>query len=207
MTSKNKILLLFAHPSLNRSEINSAMFQRASSLDFVTCVDLYRQYPTFKIDIDKEQQQLLDHDVIIFQFPFYWYSTPSILKEWQDLVLEHGFAYGENGTALHGKVFLCAVSAGGNMDAYSKEGCNHYYLNDLLLPLKQTANLTGMHYLPPFALFGSRTAKEENRLTPHLDNWQKLLTCLHSNSFNEAQTKSLSILESELESFTFPIKE
>jgi glutathione-regulated potassium-efflux system ancillary protein KefG len=36
----------------------------------------------------------------------YWYSTPAILKEWQDLVLEHVFAYGHEGTKLHGKIFF-----------------------------------------------------------------------------------------------------
>ena len=38
------------------------------------------------------------HDVVIFQFPLFWYSTPPILKQWQDIVLEYGWAYGEGGT-------------------------------------------------------------------------------------------------------------
>ena len=53
---------------------------------------------------------LLDHDVVLFQFPLFWYSTPSILKEWQDLVLEHGFAYGAEGDALDGKRMMIAVT-------------------------------------------------------------------------------------------------
>ncbi len=92
--SKNRVLVLFAHPSQHRSEANKPLFEQAKRIEGVTCVDLYAEYPTFKINIDREQKRLLDHDIIIFQFPLYWYSTPAILKEWQDLVLEYGFAYG-----------------------------------------------------------------------------------------------------------------
>ena len=41
--------------------------------------------------------------MIVFQHPVYWYSSPAILKEYQDLVLEYGFAYGHDGHALDGK--------------------------------------------------------------------------------------------------------
>jgi len=91
--------------------------KRASSgIEDVTIVDLYAEYPDFCIDIDREQQRLREHDIIVFMFPLYWYSTPSILKEWQDLVLEHGFAYGHDGKELSGKKLLCALTAGGNED-------------------------------------------------------------------------------------------
>lgn len=56
--------------------------------------DLYEVYPTLNISAKREQKLLLEHDAIVFQHPFYWYSTPAILKEWQDIVLEHGWAYG-----------------------------------------------------------------------------------------------------------------
>jgi putative NADPH-quinone reductase len=56
----------------------------------------------------------------------FWYSTPSILKEWQDIVLEHGFAYGADGVALNGKRMLLAITAAGTEDAYSPGGFQHY---------------------------------------------------------------------------------
>lgn len=176
-----KILLLFAHPSQHRSEINGPMFEIAQKLPFVTAVDLYAEYPRFNIDIEREQQRLLAHDIIIFQFPFYWYSTPAILKEWQDLVLEYGFAYGGDANALKGKSFLCAISAGGKKEAYCAGGYNHFTVRELLQPLEQTALMTGMFYIPPFALFSSRSAVDEKRLQDHLDKWSSLLTALHSN--------------------------
>ena len=54
-------------------------------MEGVTFVDLYAEYPRFEIDVDREQARLLAHDVIVFQNPLFWYSTPAILKEWQDL--------------------------------------------------------------------------------------------------------------------------
>lgn len=176
--TEKKVLLLFAHPSQRRSEVNIELFRAAKKIPGVTRVDLYREYPKYNIDIATEQQRLLDHDVILFQFPLYWYSTPSILKEWQDLVLEYGFAYGTNGTALHGKQFMCIITAGGREDAYQSDGYNHYTIRELLHPIEQTASLIGMQYLPPFILFGSRTALEEGRVERHVQDFQELLRAL-----------------------------
>lgn len=190
---KNRILVLFAHPSQHRSEVNLPLFELAKSLDYVTAVDLYAEYPRFNIDINKEQQRLLTHDIIVFQFPFYWYSTPSILKQWQDLVLEYGFAYGPNGKQLKGKQFLCAISAGGQEQAYCASGYNHFTIRELLRPLEQTAYLTEMSYLPPFALFASRSAQEQGRLKQHRQMWLTLLDSLsngklHADMFDQEIT-------------------
>ena len=85
-----KLIVYYAHPGHKHSQANSAMVARANTVDGISFVDLYAEYPRFEIEIDREQQRLLDHDVVVLQFPFFWYSTPAILKEWQDLVLEHG---------------------------------------------------------------------------------------------------------------------
>ncbi len=171
----NQVLILFAHPSQHRSEANRPLVRASAEVEGVTVVDLYSEYPDFCIDIDREQQRLREHDIIVFMFPLYWYSTPSILKEWQDLVLEYGFAYGHDGAALHGKLLLCAITAGGLEDAYRRRGYNHYTIRELLRPIEQTATLCGMTYLPPYALFGSRTALEDGRVQAHVDCWVRIL--------------------------------
>jgi glutathione-regulated potassium-efflux system ancillary protein KefG len=181
---KNKILILFAHPSHEKSEVNVPLYEASKSIEDVTIVDLYAEYPNFRINIDIEQQRLIRHDIIVFMFPLYWYSTPAILKEWQDLVLEYGFAYGSTGKALHGKQFFCALSAGGSAKAYRAEGYNHYTIRQLLHPLEQTAVLTGMQYLAPFTLFGSRTAVEENRIGQHVKDWRRLIEAMRDNKFD-----------------------
>jgi len=166
----------------------------------VTLIDLYAEYPDFQIDIDREQQRLLDHDIIVFQHPLYWYSTPAILKEWQDLVLEHDFAYGAKGTRLHGKIFMSALSAGGHESAYCSKGYNNFTIRELLHPLEQTAVLCGMIYLPPFTLFAARTAVDEGRLGDHLDDWVRMLKALRDRRLDIDRARSMPHLNQALDS-------
>lgn len=57
-------------------------------------------------------------DRIVFQFPIFWFPSPALLKEWEDKVLEHGWAYGSEGHAFEGKEFGVAVSTGSPESAY-----------------------------------------------------------------------------------------
>jgi len=196
---RRRILVLFAHPSAERSEVNLPLARAAARVEGVTLVDLYSEYPTLDIDVDREQARLRAHSVIIFLHPLYWYSTPSILKEWQDLVLEHGFAYGTDGTALRGKVFLDALSAGGPESAYCATGCHHFTIRELLRPLEQTAILCGMIFLPPFALFGARAAAEAGRLDVHIADWVRLLEALRDDRLDIAAALDLATLTGNLD--------
>jgi len=173
-----RVLVLFAHPRPDRSEVNVILTKAAERVDGVTVVDLYADYPTFEIDVDREQQRLLDHDVIVFQHPVYWYSCPALLKEWQDLVLEYGFAYGEGGTALAGKMLLNAVSAGARREVYCRDGGYKYELRAFFAPFEQTARLCRMRYLPPFTLYAAGHAEDEDRLGDHVRSYTTLLEAL-----------------------------
>ncbi|MCE7535818.1 NAD(P)H-dependent oxidoreductase [Aliivibrio fischeri] len=202
MTSPaKKVLILFAHPSQHRSEVNVALIKQAKKIEHVTVVDLYHDYPKFNIDIDKEQKQLLDHDVVIFQFPLYWYSTPAILKEWQDMVLEYGFAYGTDGNALKGKTFLCAITAGGKEEAYQTNGYNQFTIRELLHPLEQMASLTHMEYIAPLVLFGARTALEDDRIERHTERFKTLLSALIENRVDTEVAKTLPKLNHSFDKF------
>lgn len=154
MASKPKILVLYAHPSPNKSRINEVILQRVTDLEHVTVNSLYECYPDFQIDVEREQQLLLTHDVIIFQHPMYWYSSPALLKEWQDSVLLEGFAYGYKGSALAGKVLQSVISTGGTAGAYNTEGHNRYTVHDFLRPFQQTAILCQMQWRPPLLIQG-----------------------------------------------------
>lgn len=151
----NKILVLFAHPAFQKSRINRVMVDAVRNMDGVTFHDLYDTYPDFFIDIRREQRLLLKHDIIVWHHPFYWYSAPALLKEWMDLVLEHGFAYGMHGRSLEGKKVLSVISTGGQKEVYSTTGRNRYTINQFLVPFRQSANLCRMKYLPPFVVYGS----------------------------------------------------
>ena len=158
----SRVLLLFAHPALHKSRVNRCLVEAACALDGVTLHDLYETYPDLHLDVDREQALLAAHDVIVWQHPFFWYSCPALLKEWLDLVLEHGFAYGEGGDALRGKRVLTAITTGGPADSYGSAGLNRYSIAQLLAPFEQTARLCGMEYLEPFVIHGThRLSKAE----------------------------------------------
>lgn len=93
--------------------------------------------------------------MIVFQHPFYWYSTPALFKEWQDRVLEYGFAYPpKEGKELQGKTWLSVITKGGPEWSYRSGGYNNYSISELLRPLQQTANLCGMRWMAPFVVHG-----------------------------------------------------
>ncbi|HEY5997873.1 MAG TPA: NAD(P)H-dependent oxidoreductase, partial [bacterium] len=87
-------------------------------------------------------------------FPFYWYGVPGILKEWMDRVLTYGFAYGSTGDKLRGKDFLVSTTIGGPAEAYCEGGYNNFTIGELLSPLRQMCNLTGMRYRRPIVSHG-----------------------------------------------------
>ncbi|WP_170470227.1 NAD(P)H-dependent oxidoreductase [Ruegeria arenilitoris] len=154
-----KTLVLTAHPNLNTSRINRAWFDALSDAADVTTRDLTAiGGPEMRFDIEAEQALLLAHDRIVFQFPFYWYSAPPVMKSWMDQVLSYGFAYGPGGDQLKGREFLILVSTGGPEHSYHAGGYNNYSMAEFLKPFQQTANLAGMTYLRPFVSHGMALA-------------------------------------------------
>lgn len=146
------VLHLLCHPGLATSRVNAAMWARAQSVDGITREDLCARYPRYDIDIAVEQARLIAHDVIVLQFPLFWYSGPALLKEWIDLTLEHGFAYGTGGDRLQGKVLQLAITTGGTSAAYLPGGHNHHEIRTFLTPFEQTARLSGMRFAAPYVL-------------------------------------------------------
>lgn len=177
MSKKNKILLLFFHPLSHKSRINKVMREAAEKLENVTVRDMYNLYPDFHIDISKEQELMLDHDILVLQHPFYWYSSPSLLKEWMDLVLEHGFAYGSKGRALEGKALMSAISTGGRQESYSGGTEEGYSIRQLLAPFEQSFTLCRMNYLSPFVTHGTHLLKAED-YTLVSDHYTRVLSSL-----------------------------
>jgi len=188
-----RVLILFAHPALEKSRINRRLVQAVQGLEGVTVHDLYEAYPDLHIDVALEQDLLRAHDVIVFQHPFYWYSSPAILKEWQDLVLEYGFAYGHAGTALHGKKFLTAITTGGGEQAYRREGHNYFTIRELLAPFEQTARLCGMEYLPPFVLHGTHQY-DKDQIAAHATTYREAILALRDDTLDGERLRKFQYL-------------
>lgn len=179
------LLLLYAHPASHRSRLNRRLLKDVADLPSVRVHDLYEEYPDFHIEVRREQALLLEHDTIVFQHPFYWYSVPALLKQWMDLVLKHGWAYGEGGTALRGKRWLTAVTTGGPEGAYQSEGTNRYTMRQLLAPIEQTAQLCGMAFLDPFITHGAHRLTDEALSNQAKAYRQRLSSLLVQGTSNE----------------------
>ncbi|MBZ5748890.1 NAD(P)H-dependent oxidoreductase [Metabacillus rhizolycopersici] len=153
-----KVLVIVAHPNIEKSVVNRAWLGELEKHPDITIHELYKQYPDEKIDVEREQRLCEEHNRIVWQFPFYWYSSPPLLKKWQDEVLTHGWAYGSNGTKLHQKEFLLAVSTGSAKERYQAGGRNQFSMSELLKPFQATSNLIGTRFLPAFVFNGAYTS-------------------------------------------------
>lgn len=199
-----RVLILFAHPALEKSRAHVAMIRHTRQLPGITFRDLYQVYPDFDIDVEKEQSLLLEHDVIIWQHPFYWYSSPPLIKQWEDLVLEHGWAYGTGGNMLLGKRIFNAISCGGSKQLYSREGRNRYTIRELLYPFDQTAHLCKMQYLPPFVIDGTLKLSDASIETFALQ-YKELLLSLINDKLSAADWEKVNYLN-DLFPFSQPIQ-
>lgn len=195
MQLPRRILILFAHPALEKSRVQRRLLRAAEGLDHVTVHDLYERYPDLVVDAEREQQLLLRHDVVIFQHPFYWYSTPAILKEWQDIVLEHGWAYGTQGDRLHDKITFNVLSTGAPSAAYTPGGHNRFTVRQLLAPYEQTARLCGMRYLAPFVVPGALRMEGDVDVAPYVEKYRRLLDMVGSDRLDLVAAEKADTLD------------
>ncbi|HEX4936588.1 MAG TPA: NAD(P)H-dependent oxidoreductase [Gemmatimonadaceae bacterium] len=177
-----RLLVLFAHPALEKSRVHRRLAASAQALartlpGSVTFHDLYEEYPDFDVDPRREQALLEAHDVVLFQFPIYWYAPPALIKQWEDLVLEHGWAYGTGGTRLRGKHLGCVATTGGRAAAYAAGALNRFTIREFLLPLDQTAVLCGMRFLPPYLIQGTHLM-EPPAIEEHATHYAATLAAL-----------------------------
>jgi NAD(P)H dehydrogenase (quinone) len=116
-------------------------------------------------DVKAEIEKLLWADMLILQFPLWWFTMPAILKGWVDRVFAYGFAYGVGehtdthwgdrygeGT-LAGKRAMVITTAGGWEPHYGPRGINGP-IDDLLFPIQHGILFyPGYTVLPPFTVY------------------------------------------------------
>lgn len=189
-----RTLVIVSHPEISQS--GSQQFLKHGIKDFeeVTFHHLEGCYPDGKINREIEHQLLKTHDRIIFQFPFYWYSSPALLKEWQDQVFAGDNFYGPEGSMLKGKEFGLVVTIGIKENAYRAGGREGYTIDELTRPYQAIANHMGMSYLPVLAIhqFAYLSEHEKKAL---LINYQYYLTGKQPDSFDNRTNWLVNQLE------------
>jgi len=123
---------------------------------------------TLAPDIRAEQEKLKRADLLIFQFPLYWFNLPAILKGWVDRVFSAGFAYGggmryDEGP-FRGRRAMLAMTTGGNWDTFAPDGL-HGHLDGILWPIHNGIfRYVGYDVLPPFIAWSAGRVDQATRV-------------------------------------------
>lgn len=164
MKKEEKTLVILVHPDIEKSVINKRWVEELQKYpDQYNIHNLYKAYPDEKLDIEREQMLIEAFDKIVFQFPFYWFSAPPLLKKWLDDVLVYGWAYGsKSGYKFAEKKVALAISVGIDEEEYSEAGIYSYTLKDLTTPFELTFKYIKADYKPLYAYYGiERNASPE----------------------------------------------
>lgn len=135
----------------------------------------------FASDVQAEMEKLFWCDVLIFQFPLWWFGMPAILKGWVDRVFAMGRVYGGGkwytDGALRGRRGMVATTTGGPASLYSPRGINGH-IDALLYPIHNGIfYFVGMEVLPPFVAWSVARASDDQRRR-YLDEWRQRLRTL-----------------------------
>lgn len=144
---QKNILIVSGHPDLKQSLANKTILDELKKqLQHADFALLDQLYPNFQIDVETEQQRLINANIIVLQFPFFWYSIPALMKKWMEDVFVHGFSHGSTGNKLHDKKIILSFTSGAPEEMYQHGGPQNYTIDDFMPPLKQFANLCGMKW-------------------------------------------------------------
>ena len=159
---------LYAQPFAPVSDRRNFTTVRDAAFFKQQAEELYAtEHDGFAADIETELQKLAWCDVMIWQFPLWWFSVPAVLKGWVDRVFAMGRAYGsgrlyENGP-FRGKRALLSLTTGGGAADYLAGGLQGE-LAGILRPLHRgILQFTGFTVLPPHVVYGPARQSETER--------------------------------------------
>ena len=140
------ILIVSGHTDLKgdsvaNKEILAQLEQRLPDAVIDRLSDLY---PDYRIDVQTEQAKLEAADVVVLQFPVFWYAMPSLLQKWMEDTFQHGWSHGSTGTALRGKKLVISLTAGAPVELYAQGEAMGHSIDEFFYCSEATAALTGM---------------------------------------------------------------
>lgn len=172
------LLIISGHTDLSTSVANKQILETLETkFPEAEIVKLDSLYPDYKINTEVEQARLLKADIILLQFPLFWWSAPSILHRWMEETFLHGFSHGSTGDKLKGKLLLLSITAGGPTELYSETGAMGHGIEHYTDFLLTACHFTGMKYAGCVFTGGVNYA---NRTTPELIEEQKAAAIVHA---------------------------
>lgn len=139
----------------------------------------------FAPEIEAEMQKLEWCDLMIWQFPMWWFGLPAILKGWVDRVFAMGRTYGYgrmfDSGPLRGRRALLSITTGGPESAFQRGG----FIGDLhsiVRPIQRgMLRFVGFDVLAPQTSLGAARATDEERRVM-LDRYRTRLASIESEA-------------------------
>ncbi|WP_044533188.1 NAD(P)H-dependent oxidoreductase, partial [Bacteroides intestinalis] len=150
-------------------------------MDDVAIFNLYEMPDENILNMDAWSRIISHANAVIYQFPFYWMSAPSLLKKWQDGI----FTYLAKTPAVAGKPLLVATTTGSEFDAYRSGGRNRFTVDELLRPYQCGAVHAGMIWQTPFVVYGMGTPDAEKNIALAADLYKKRVMVLIGKNKSE----------------------
>lgn len=200
-----KTLVIVSHPEYDNSMTESFLQQCQNDIDEVDWLVLDHLTNNYEFDVDKEQKRLIKYDRILFQFPMYWYSSPALLKKYEDDIFTRSFTYANEDGKLKGKELGIITTLGEPLKNYTVGGSEGFSINEILKPYQALAFKSGMKFIKPFMVdqFAYMTDDEKGKL---LVDYRNYLTNKDINGFGSKQLWYLSQLK-QLRSNLSPAKQ
>lgn len=165
-------LFIFGHPDLASDsfmhvEILATVQEQLQPGDIIWLLNDKQEYPLSSLggkilsvpfDIPLIQGEMEKYAGVVLIFPYHWYSVPYLLKRFIDEVLTYDWSYAPSGKmALKNKNLYVLTTLGATEADHQRGAFNHYSVAESLLPLRMAANITGMQFMAPWAIYGNST--------------------------------------------------
>ena len=173
-----KVVILLAHPNIKESQANEALVDAVSDMEGVAVFNLYELSQEIVFNIDEWSKIISDASAVIYQFPFYWMSAPSLLKKWQDEV----FTFLSKTPAVAGKPLTVVTTTGSEYEAYRSGGRNRFTTDELLRPYQVNAIHSGMSWQTPIVVYGMGTADAGKNIAEGANLYKQRVEMLIGNS-------------------------
>lgn len=141
-------LVIVSHPDLAESQTQQFFLQGIGNESSLKVHHLDALYSDGVIDVEEERALLKKYDRVVFQFPFYWYSMPALLKQWLDTVLDEEEIFNWAIKEL-GVVVMIGVAE----KEYGAGGRELFTIDEYLRPFQGIANKLNVSYLPVFPVY------------------------------------------------------
>lgn len=145
-------LILASHPYPERSVVNKALWDVAQRVPHASFRNMESVFGNRLSGFDRAAERKLYERMerLVLIYPTHWFNLTPMLKAYLNDVWG-----GSAPPELRGKELLVVTTTGGSARDYTREGSLGFTIEEVLSPLRASANYTGMKFAKPLVFFGA----------------------------------------------------